>query len=167
MLPAYSRLNPAHSSNGPRVHIIRNIIRTHFSQFNLLNWANRQRTTPKIMVFDNGQALIDLGIVCLSTNLFNVFRTLLPGDIHPGYRTFPTVFAVLLLSLLWVGGLLTWRENFSRASDETCNKSMIGGLIAANFGLLCISSCCPCMCHESRVSYVAWPTYLGMLAGYW
>ena len=45
-------------------------------------------------------------------------------------------------------------------------SNSLGILSAANLGVLYISLCSS-MSLESKLSYVAWPTYLGLLVGYW
>lgn len=112
------------------------------------------------------EAFTGLCLMCLATGLFIVFRNSLPDEIHPEARNIFTVLAALLLFGVSLIGLGTYLENLTRASQETCNRSVIGGLIAANLGVLYISLCSS-MSLESKVSYVAWPTYLGLLVGYW
>lgn len=93
--------------------------------------------------------------MCLATSLFIVIRHSLSYDIDPVGRAL-----FLLLSLVWDFGLDTWMQNLRRASEDKCNKSMIGGLIAAtNLGVLYISLY-PGMSLENKVSHVAWPTWV-------
>jgi peptidoglycan/LPS O-acetylase OafA/YrhL len=75
---------------------------------------------------------------------------------------------IVVWPLLWGVGLADWIYHSKNVSDAAYNNSLIGGLIAANLGLLYIVS-------EGRRSYyleyniqhVLWPTYVGMLVGYW
>lgn len=129
------------------------------------------KRSPEAMTSDRSKpyknkALIGLCMMCLATSLFYVFRSSLPYDMYAGDRADFTFLASIPLSILWGCGLVTWKENLSRISEVVCDKSMIGGLIAANLGLLYISSH-PDMSLESKLSYVAGPTHLGMLLGFW
>lgn len=121
-------------------------------------------TSDRSKAYGN-KALIGLCMMCLSTNLLYVFRSSLPKTMYSANHAGFTVLASFFLSILWIYGLVTWKENLKRISEEACDKSMIGSLIAANLGLLYISSY-PDMSLESKLSNVMGPTHLGMLLGF-
>jgi uncharacterized membrane protein len=120
------------------------------------------------MTPSRSKAFIGLHIMFLSTSLYPVFRTLLPYDMDPDCRTAVTLIAAVLLLVPWCIGLAKWKGYLSDISEKACTKSLIGGLIIANLGLLyiCATWSEKGMFLEDIVAYVAWPSYLGMLLGY-
>jgi hypothetical protein len=129
------------------------------------------KRSPEAMTSDRSQpyknkALVGLCMMCLSTSLFYAFRSSLPYDMYSAGRAGFSFLASIPLSVLWICGLVTWKENLKHISEEGCDKSMIGGLIAANLGLLYISSYLD-LYLESKLSYVAGLAHLGMLLGFW
>lgn len=121
------------------------------------------------MASDSGQALVGLGIMCLSTNLLNAISSVLPDRMDEVGRYVLLFMASLILSFPWVLALNTWIDCTRRISETACNNSLVGGLIAANVGLAHITFAQgrSTLKFQSKLSYVAWPAYLGMLLGFW
>lgn len=121
------------------------------------------------MASDSGQALIGLGIMCLSTNLLSAFSGIIPDRMRD-HEVPEQIRYVLLLSFAWVFGLVSWIDCTSRISEIACTNSLVGGLIAANVRLAYInfnSRGRSIQNLQSKLSYVVWPAYLGMLIGFW
>lgn len=85
----------------------------------------------------NKCALISLGLMCLATGIWSAFLTLPKSNLN--YLT--CVLGALVISpLLWSIGLKKWIYRSRHVSDVACNDSLIGGLIAANIGLIYVVS---------------------------
>lgn len=112
----------------------------------------------------NKRVLISLGLMCLSTGLFNAFLTLPTSNLND---TTCVLSAFIILPLLWCTGLKKWIHHSRHVSDVACNNSLISGLIAANLGLIYVLSPARRPFHlERNVQYVLWPAHIGMLVGY-
>lgn len=124
--------------------------------------------TPR---YHKKQAFIGFGLMCLSTSLFNALETSIPPEIqsHPLFITLALFILLPGLLVLWSMGLSRWIDQLGNLSTTTCNNSLIGGLIVANIGLVYVAFGwgIPVFDLQIRLVNVLWPTYFGMLAGYW
>lgn len=112
----------------------------------------------------NKRALISLGLMCLATGIWNAFLTLLKSNLN--YLTC-VLWTFVISPLLWISVWKKWIHHSRRVSDVACNNSLIGGLIAANIGLIYVVS--PerrPFFLEHNVQYVLWPAHIGMFVGY-
>jgi hypothetical protein len=105
MLPGSSYLNPAYQSNPPRETRPTSISLNSFD----LSKTSKNNTENHGISPDSGQALIGLGIMCLSTNLPSAFSAILAD--HMRDHEVPEGMRFILLSMAslfpWVFGLIS------------------------------------------------------------
>lgn len=112
----------------------------------------------------NKRAFISLGLMCLSAGLFNAFLNSKSELIDYPFHYLATIVA---WPYPWSVGLRRWIHHLKNVSDAACNNSLIGGLIAANLGLLYTASDWRQSCYlERNLQYILWPTHIGTLIGY-
>jgi hypothetical protein len=119
-----------------------------------------------------GHAIVGLCMMSFSTSLVHVYTSSKFWN-HDGPRTqnegglfFATTIVFFpVISAIWATGLCFWIEHLTYVSVIQRNNSLIGGIGAANVGLVWTSLWKPSATMNTYLAYTLWPAYLGLIFG--
>lgn len=124
---------------------------------------------------NRGFAAIGLGMMCFATLLthavLNVPNSKPPpipkprgkgqGDPILGFK----IMFMFFILAFWAVGLSMWVTYTAEISVTLRNRSILGGLFAANAGLAYTLLWNSAASLQEYIGYVLWPTYLGIVLG--
>jgi hypothetical protein len=118
-------------------------------------------------------AIVGLCMMCLSTTVCRIYTTSKfwnpdkPRITEPEQFNFftATLLFFCIIITIWVFGFYFWIENLTHVSVIQRSNSLIGGIGAANVGLVWTSFWVPSPTFHTYVTYSLWPAYLGLIVG--
>ncbi|KAH8705441.1 hypothetical protein BGW36DRAFT_13507 [Talaromyces proteolyticus] len=139
--------------------------------------ANTSLTQPHPHKVARGNATIAMGVMSLIASILTGFLGS-PVWTEPSTPTFnskgqpedPVIviraLVVFFSGILWIAGLFAWVENLNKISAVLRNNSLIGGLAAANIGIVyTMLMSFPATSFRHYVIYTLWPTHVGLVIG--
>jgi hypothetical protein len=119
-------------------------------------------------------AVVGLCMMSLSTSVFHVYTSSEFWK-HNGPRTereggllfITTMILFMAIPAIWAFGFYFWLEHLTYVSVIQRNSSLIGGIGAANIGLVWACLRRPSATIFTDLAYTLWPAYLGLIVGAW
>lgn len=124
---------------------------------------------------NRGYAAIGLGMMCLATliahavlNVPNSKPPPIPKPRGKGQEDPILLFKIVsmfFMLIFWAVGLNMWMVYLAKVSVTLRNRTILGGLFAANAGLAYTLLWNSAASLQEYIGYVLWPTYLGIVLG--
>ncbi|RAL12496.1 uncharacterized protein BO97DRAFT_414270 [Aspergillus homomorphus CBS 101889] len=110
-----------------------------------------------------GNGLVNLGIMCLATQVMQLVFTFSHDDWDIAGRVVVQGLALIILLVIWSIHLDNWQDNLEHCSIHARNNSFIFGLVAANLSLAYLGvtqQSAPTLTH---VTCVLWSVHAGLV----
>ena len=119
-----------------------------------------------------GHAIVGLCMMSFSTSLVHVYTSSKFWN-HDGPRpqneagllVATTATFAMVIPVIWATGFWFWIEHLTYVSVIQRNSSLIGGIGAANVGLVWACLWKPSATFQIYLAYTLWPAYLGLIVG--
>jgi hypothetical protein len=141
------------------------------------NMANKTNTKKREDADkeNRGYAAIGLGIMCLATLITHAVLNAPSSKLTPipkprGQNQGDAILvfkitSIFFMLILWAVGLNLWVTYLAEVSVTLRNKSILGGLFAANAGLAYTLLWNSSASLQEYIGCSLWPTYLGIVLG--